>query len=708
MHLFLRISFSCVLSLASPLTGLMHAQFTLLRDISPGTASSVPSQNASSIISQDRMFFAADDGVSGTELWVTDGTEDGTFLLKDLQPGPGSSSPTFFHELDSCIVFLALSQNDTVMELWRTDGTSAGTQLVKEMGPVPALPIYSSENQDSYGEVLNGILYFQFEKELWRTNGTADSTLLIKPFSYSLDPYELITYKGKIFFIANSSDWMYCTDGTNPGTVKIDMPFGAQSYALSVIGDTLYFVGHFFGVLSDGYEPWITDGTRPGTKHLRNINEKVCEIDCSSMYYPNDHNFWSTHGWVVFAADDRVGNHGFKLWRTDGTEDGTTLLQKFGAVNSDEFIRSLYGFRDGVLFFAKDSVHGFELWNTKGEAWNTALLKDINEGPGDGIPFNYYFKPHTHQNKVYFQAQTATSGITLWETGGTSNSTRPVEGFELNGLTDPGNMVSLGNSLVLSAYLPGVGYEYFKFIPAELPLSVSADVKQPSCTDSANGEITVNPDGGEYPYSIAWANIQLTGFHITNLPPGTYACTITDNKGNVVIDSFMIVSPPPYDVNMKIIPAIKPFANGVIELMPVNGASPYTFTWSHDQSLQGPLASNLTPGTYSCTITDAKGCMQVSTATVIEVISFEEDGTHPVKLIPNPFTGAEVIIRGYQAFDPGTECTIYDMQGKMILKTNVSGQHNIELDVSTWLPGVYYFQIRNAGTLYFGQRVIKI
>ena len=40
------------------------------------------------------IFFNRIDPVSGTELWVTDGTTAGTHLVKDINPGAASSSPT--------------------------------------------------------------------------------------------------------------------------------------------------------------------------------------------------------------------------------------------------------------------------------------------------------------------------------------------------------------------------------------------------------------------------------------------------------------------------------------------------------------------------------------------------------------------------------------------------------------------------------------
>ncbi|MFP2899316.1 ELWxxDGT repeat protein, partial [Corallococcus sp. 4LFB] len=54
-----------------------------------------------------RLYFAADDGVHGRELWSTDGTAQGTVLVQDLEPGPVGSTPTAFAEADGWLFFSA-------------------------------------------------------------------------------------------------------------------------------------------------------------------------------------------------------------------------------------------------------------------------------------------------------------------------------------------------------------------------------------------------------------------------------------------------------------------------------------------------------------------------------------------------------------------------------------------------------------------------
>jgi ELWxxDGT repeat protein len=77
-------------------------------------------------------YFAADDGVSGEELWKSDGTSAGTVLVKDIWGGSSSSSPAELTVVGGTIFFTAQDVTSG-RELWKSDGTSAGTVRVKDI-----------------------------------------------------------------------------------------------------------------------------------------------------------------------------------------------------------------------------------------------------------------------------------------------------------------------------------------------------------------------------------------------------------------------------------------------------------------------------------------------------------------------------------------------------------------------------------------------
>jgi ELWxxDGT repeat protein len=82
------------------------------------------------------VFFVADDGQHGQELWKTDGTPGGTVLVKDIRPGPVGSLPSYLAVIDGRLFF---SANDGLhgAELWTSDGTAEGTVLLQDIVPGP-------------------------------------------------------------------------------------------------------------------------------------------------------------------------------------------------------------------------------------------------------------------------------------------------------------------------------------------------------------------------------------------------------------------------------------------------------------------------------------------------------------------------------------------------------------------------------------------
>lgn len=80
-----------------------------------------------------KMLLTANNGSNGYELWITDGTEFGTFLLKDINPGAAGSDPSTVTVLDNGLAVFTASDATAGRELWVTDGTAAGTMMLSDI-----------------------------------------------------------------------------------------------------------------------------------------------------------------------------------------------------------------------------------------------------------------------------------------------------------------------------------------------------------------------------------------------------------------------------------------------------------------------------------------------------------------------------------------------------------------------------------------------
>ncbi|MBN2891528.1 MAG: hypothetical protein JXL97_06660 [Bacteroidales bacterium] len=101
----------------------------LIKDINEGSGSSI---NSKYVQMNDIFFFKANDGIHGEELWVTDGTEEGTILIDIDTNGSATSDPAKFTVIGDLMYFYA--ENDTFYgEPWISDGTAEGTYMLKDI-----------------------------------------------------------------------------------------------------------------------------------------------------------------------------------------------------------------------------------------------------------------------------------------------------------------------------------------------------------------------------------------------------------------------------------------------------------------------------------------------------------------------------------------------------------------------------------------------
>jgi len=259
------------------------------------------------------VFFAGDDGLTGQELWKTDGTEGGTVLVRDINPTSLGSTPNTFLRVGT-IVFFRADDGSRGRELWKTDGTRDGTVLVKDIRPGG-----DGSSPLNFAALGDKVFFYADDgtrgAELWGSNGTDAGTALVKDVS--------------------------------PG------PAASNPYGLTTVGGLIYF-GAADPV--SGVELWRTDGTTAGTWIVKDINPGTGSSGPLG--------FTTVHGYTYFQANDGVT--GLELWRTDGTAAGTTLVADLMPGSSGSEPSDLEALGDTLLFAATYGVTGTELWKVTG------------------------------------------------------------------------------------------------------------------------------------------------------------------------------------------------------------------------------------------------------------------------------------------------------------------------------------------------------
>lgn len=337
------LSVFCLLAVTPTL-----AQVKLVADINPGEDYSAPTEL---IVYNDQLFFAANDGVHGRELWYFDTASGLAELAADIHPEYGSA-PSSLTVFDDQLFFRANDESE-VYRLWYYDSATGQASVAADIEPFTEFTVYNDKLFFPVGVAPHSLAYY---------DTTKGELFLVGASTAFHGPEHFAVYDGRLFFRASDSP---------------------------VLGDK---------------ELWSYDDLTGTAKPVANINP-TGDSDPSGLTVYD--------GRLYFAARDHDWNE--ELWYYDAATDEVGLAAEIypgEAVGSEPHNLTVY---DDRLFFSASGSGPFdsELWTYDSSTGEASLVYDT-PFTGEMIPFDdrLFFRAN-HNGQDLFVYDAATDVVSL-------------------------------------------------------------------------------------------------------------------------------------------------------------------------------------------------------------------------------------------------------------------------------------------------------
>lgn len=401
------------------------------------------SPNTPLFVTGRRVLFPASTDLLGRELWSTDGTSQGTRLIRDFCPGTCDAEINSFWPVSRGAAFVAREGRLGPRQVWTSDGTAGGTRRESDFSrQVSAYPYTDIVEAD-------GLLFFGAGRtrdlrdvELWAAqDGHSRQVENIAPDSASSTPYSFTGIGNQLFFATSESaddgPGLWRTQGITASTSQwVDGAAVSQPVCpLGVCGSVM-----IPGAVSGSGGLFFIDGQDRKLRWTDLFSGNAVDLLSLPPGRAISRGLIGYQGQAFFTVGP-----GFELWRSNGTPEGTIPLVQLGELWNAGPLLSFGPTPQGLAFgIGRLSGEG-EIWITDGTPAGTRRVVTL---PSPWRPSWRYFVIGPGGDLYFIAWASSQGGTALWSTDGTAAGTRQVEAWDDLQILD---LAQLGERMVFQA-----------------------------------------------------------------------------------------------------------------------------------------------------------------------------------------------------------------------------------------------------------------
>lgn len=418
---------------------------------------------ASSVEMNGLLYFVAQDSYYNDELWVTDGTQQGTHVVKEINQF-GGAGINGLHKVGNRLVFSATEDSGDVWatknyDLYVSDGTAQGTFMLADLNE------WNSDFLTSSRVIsFNNKFVFCSSTHVMVTDGTISGTKQLSPITQYAQGFGYCEMNGKVYFAINQNNSIeiWTTDGSVPGTMmakNLTSSNAAIQYAsdMKAYNGKLYIVGAPVG---QGMDLYAYDGSPNGSV------SKV-EIVTGMNSYPSQLSLYNNRLWFIASNMNHtnlyVVNPDNQVYAVPTAED----MDIYGELT---FGNNRVYFTDGMsnrFIYSVQAETGFSFQQIDLGDYRLPSYWQTGEGFLVAKGGSVYLAAYDSMNVQQYFVKVKDNNVQAMMPA-TFNVTHPFNALVSCGLADAFDFTVFNNKIVLPANFDNSGRELWFFEDADL------------------------------------------------------------------------------------------------------------------------------------------------------------------------------------------------------------------------------------------------